>query len=52
MIRANYSNVAGKTALVTLCKALAQALDAYYNSYDRETGELMRALVAWIEANM
>ena len=50
MNRASYSNVAGKTAAV--CKALAQALDAYYNTYDRETGELMRTLATWVEANM
>lgn len=40
-----------KAALVTLCRGLAQALDAYYNSYDRETSDLLGALAAWVEKN-
>jgi hypothetical protein len=38
-------------ALVSAAKALGQLLDAYYNSYDRETSDLMRALAAWVEKN-
>lgn len=35
-------------ALVLLCKALAQAIDATYNSYDRSTGDLMQALADFV----
>jgi hypothetical protein len=38
-------------AIVTLCKALAQVLSAYYKSYDRETSDLMRALAEWVRKN-
>ena len=37
-----------KAAIVTLCRALGQVLDAYYNSDDRETSELMSALAAYV----
>jgi hypothetical protein len=38
-------------AIVALCKALGQLLNAHFASFDRETSELMRALAAWVEAN-
>lgn len=38
-------------AIVTLCKALAQILDAHYMSFDRETSELMGALARYVEKN-
>jgi hypothetical protein len=38
-------------ALVTMAKAFSQLLDAYYNSFDRETADLMRSLAAWVEKN-
>lgn len=40
-----------KSAIVTLCRGLGQMLDAFYNSYDRETSDLMSALAAWVEKN-
>lgn len=40
-----------KKAIATLCKALAQILDAYYAEYDRETSALMTALADWVTKN-
>ena len=40
-----------KAAIVTLAKALAQILAAYYGISDREASDLMRALAAWVEKN-
>lgn len=36
-------------ALVNMAKAFAQLIAAHFNSYDRETGDLMRSLAAWVE---
>jgi hypothetical protein len=38
-------------AIVSLCKALGQLLAAHYNSFDRETSDLMGALAAYVEKN-
>ena len=40
-----------KNAIVHLCRALAQVLDAYYDNFDRETSDLLNALAAWVEKN-
>ncbi len=40
-----------KIALITLCKALGQALTAYHLLFDRETSDLMAALAAYVEKN-
>lgn len=40
-----------QAALVNMAKAFAQLLDAYFNSWDRETSDLMRSLAAWVEKN-
>jgi hypothetical protein len=40
-----------KKALVTMAKAFAQLLDAYYLNYDREISALMVALADWVRAN-
>lgn len=37
------------SAIVTLCKALAQVIESHFGSYDRETSDLMRALAAFVE---
>lgn len=38
-----------KTAILHLCKGLAQVITEYYANWDRETIDLMRALAAWVE---
>jgi len=35
-------------AIVSLCKALAQVMDAHWRSYDRESSDLMAALAAYV----
>lgn len=39
-------------AIVTTARGLAQLLDAYYPTFDRETSDLMSALAAWVEKNV
>jgi hypothetical protein len=36
-------------AIVNLCKALGQLLNSYFNTFDRETSDLMQALAAFVE---
>jgi hypothetical protein len=38
-----------KAAIVSLCRALGQILDAHYKSFDRETSDLIRSLAAYVE---
>ncbi len=38
-------------ALVDIAKAFARLLDAYYQTYDRETAAVMSALADWVRKN-
>jgi len=36
-------------ALVNMAKAFGQLLDNHFNSFDRETAELLTALANWVD---
>lgn len=38
-------------ALVKMAQAFGQLIDAHYNSFDRETSDLLNALAAWVDKN-